>query len=132
MTGAENLLLHLVGFPKLRGWQQEQVLGLDIAMNEVGFPQEFDSTGKLLQEVTDDNLVQARVGSDGVFAREFVGGRVRNQFVPLLDEQRQISQLAVFHNKIDVRSRLDAVMEGNYMGVTKPPENLDFAIKVFF
>jgi len=52
------------------------------------------------------------------------------QFLPLLDEQRQIAQFAVFHNEVDVGRRFDAVMEGNDVRVAKLLEDLDFAIQI--
>ncbi len=131
VAGAENLLHHLVGFPPLRRGQQEQVLGLDVAVDEVRPAQELEGTGELLQEVARDHLVQARVRGDGVFACELVGGRVCDELVSLPDEQRQIPQLAVLHDEVDMGPRLDAVVEGNDVGMAEPLEDLDLAVEIF-
>jgi hypothetical protein len=132
VTGTENLLGHLIGLPPLGRRQQEQILRLHIAVNQVGLAEEFEGTGKLLQEVATDDLVQARVWGDWVFSCELVCSRVCDQFVPLPDEQGQITQLAILHDKVNVGGRLDAVMEGNNMGVPEFLENLNLAIEVLF
>lgn len=65
-----------------------------------------------------------------IFAGHVVRGRMSGQFVPLLDEHGQVTQLAVFHNEVDVCFRLEAIMEGNDVRMTQRLEYLYLAIEV--
>lgn len=44
-------------------------------------------------------------------------GRVRGQFLSLLNEQGEVTKLAVFHYEVDVAGRFETIMEGNDMWV---------------
>lgn len=77
-----------------------------------------------------DDLVEPSIWNTGILASHLVSNRMRCELPPLLNEQRQIAQFAVFHNEVDVGRRFDAVMEGNDMGVTELLEDLDLAIQI--
>jgi hypothetical protein len=100
-------------------------------MDKISFPQELEGAGKLLQEMASYDLVQTRVQDIWIFSGNIMRSRVCDQLLSLLDEQRQVPQLTVFHNEIDMRARLDAIMESNDMRVPKGLENLNFAIEIF-
>ena len=57
-------------------------------------------------------------------------GWVRYELLPLLDEQRQVAELAVFHYQVDMCCRFHAVMKGDNVRVSQVLENLDFSIQV--
>src|SRR3569833_2987634 len=112
------------------GWVQEQVLGFDIAVDEVALAQELQSTGELLQEVADHHFVEPRVGRIRILPGHVVGYRVGDQSIPLLDEQREVAQLAVLHDEVDVCGRLEAVVEAGDVGVSERLQDIDLAIEV--
>jgi len=57
--------------------------------------------------------------------------RVRDQLLPFPNEERQIAELAVFHDEIDMAGRFDAVVEGNNVRMPKSLEDGDLAVQVF-
>lgn len=56
---------------------------------------------------------------------------MRRKLVSLSDEAGQVAQLAIFHNKVDVSVRLNAVMEGYNVGMSQCFQNLYFPVQVF-
>lgn len=66
----------------------------------------------------------------GVLLNHLPQGRVISQFVPLLDEVRQVSELAVLHDQVYVGIRLPAVDQGDYVRVVEALEDLDFAVEI--
>jgi hypothetical protein len=78
--------------------------------------------------MTDDNFVQARIRGAGILAGHVVGGRMGNELVTFLDEEGKVTELAVFHDKINVCSGFEAIMKGNDVRMPKGLEDLDFAI----
>jgi hypothetical protein len=70
------------------------------------------------------------MGRVGVFADHVSQGRVVTQLVPLLDEVRQVSELAVLHDQVYVSRRLSTVNQGNDVGVVEALEDLDLAVEV--
>jgi hypothetical protein len=78
--------------------------------------------------MTDDNLMKTRIRGAGILAGHVVGGRMGNELVTFLDEERKVTKLAVFHDKINVCSGFETVMKGNNMRVSEGLEDLDFAI----
>ena len=92
--------------------------------------EELEGTDELLQKVSYDNFVKTRVGGARVLSSELARSRMRRELVSLLDEEGEIAQLAVFHHQVYVGPRLDAVMEGDDVGMSKRLQNLDLAVEV--
>jgi hypothetical protein len=63
--------------------------------------------------MADDDLVKARVRGAGILAGHVVGGRMGNELVTFLDEEGKVTELAVFHDKVNVCSGFETVMESN-------------------
>lgn len=57
-------------------------------------------------------------------------GGMCDELVSLLDEQGEIPQLAVLHDEIDVRGRLDTVMEGDDVRMPQRLEDLNLPKQV--
>lgn len=99
-------------------------------MDVVLLAQELEGAGELLDEVSDDDLVQARVRRAGVFPGHVMGSGMRTELLSLLDKEGEVAKLAVLHDEVDVRRRLDAVMQGDDMGMSQGLEDLDLAVEV--
>lgn len=68
----------------------------------------------------------------GILADHVSQRRVIAQFISLLDEIRQVPELAVLHNQVYMSIRFAAVDQGDDVRVMKAFEDLDLAVEVVF
>lgn len=94
-------------------------------MDQIPIPEELEGTGQLLEEVSDDDLIESAHSRIGVLGYHIAGVAMVPQRFPPLDEQGQVSQGAVFHDQMDVRGGLMAVDERDDVGVVEAFENVD-------
>ena len=55
-----------------------------------------------------------------------MGCRICEKLLSLFDEQRQVSQLTVLHDEVDMCSRLDAVVQADDVWMVDASKNGDF------
>ena len=111
---------------------QEEVLGLDVAVNEVPIPQEFKRAGQLLQKVSNNNLVEAASRRVGILHDHIRCGGVSSQSIAFLDEVGEIPQLAELHDKVYVGRCLLTIDESNDMWVMEAFQDMNFGVEVLF
>lgn len=99
-------------------------------MDVVLASKELQRTRQLLQEVPDDDFVQARVVRARVLASHVVSGRVGRELVTLLNEHGQIAELAILHDEVDVCWGLETVVQGDDVRVSQGLEDLYLAVEV--
>lgn len=106
-------------------------MGFHIAVDIIFAAKKLEGAGELLEEMANDDFVETRIGSTRILASHVVGSWMGNKLLPLLDEEGQVAQFAIFHNEVDVSSRFETVMKGNDVRMPQGLEDLDFAIEIF-
>lgn len=89
-----------------------------------------DSAGDLLQEVTADDLIEPTNRRIRILFDHISRRLVLSQRGTLLDECGQVSQLTEFHHQMHLCLGLEAVEQGDDVGMVEFPEDLDFFVEV--
>ena len=113
-------------------WVEEQVLRFDVAMDQIPPTQVFQSTGDLFEEVASENLVKASNLGIGVLSEDVGGLRPVRQGGALLHKLRQIRELTVLHDKIEVDRFFDKTEHCNDVGMLEALQDADLGVEVLF
>ena len=100
-------------------------------MDEVSVAQEFQRAGQLLEEVSDNDLVEGTTGRVRVLGNHVSGEGMIAERVASRNEHGQVAQGAVFHDQIDVGRGFLTVDESHDVGVMEALENVDLRVQVF-
>lgn len=85
---------------------------------------------ELLYEVAAQNFVEATVGRIRVPPEDVTSLWQLRSLVPLLKELRQVRQLAVLHNHVEVFWRIDRREQGHDMGMMYLRQHADLGIQI--
>jgi len=101
-------------------------------MYQIPSTQVFQSTGNLFEEVASENFVKTSSFGIGILSEDVGSLRPVGQGRALLHELRQIRELTVLHDEVEVHGFLDKTEHGNDMRVLEALQNADLGIEVLF
>lgn len=100
-------------------------MGLDVPVNEVSVPKEFQCTRQLLEEMPRHHLIQRAARVIGIFRDHILGISMGPKSVSTLDEKRQVPERTVLHDQMNVRCGLMTVNQRNDMRMVKTFQNVN-------